>query len=258
MATIPAYSINGFTRPELILDGFGNIVLDDTASAFVQTYGLRALYIGCPPSTPYPPVLPSLLFPTDTNGAPDTVAEGAAANTTVGITAHATSILGFPVTYSLTADSSGGGFQINPTPGVVSVAVPSRIDFESSPGHSYSITVRANDGILTTSRTFTIGVSDVAPSTPADANAAANTVAEGAANGTAVGVTLSATDVNGGTVIYSLTDDANGAFTINSTTGVITVADSTRIDFESAPGHAYTITARASDGTLFSSTQTFT
>jgi hypothetical protein len=132
MATIPAYSINGFTRPELILDGFGNIVLDDTASAFVQTYGLRALYIGCPPSTPYPPVLPSLLFPTDTNGAPDTVAEGAAANTTVGITAHATSILGFPVTYSLTADSSGGGFQINPTTGVVSVAVPSRIDFESS------------------------------------------------------------------------------------------------------------------------------
>src|ERR1700738_696384 len=82
MVTIPAYSINGFTRPELILDGFGNIVLDDTASAFVQTYGLRALYIGCPPSTPYPPVLPSLLFPTDTNGAPNTVAEGAAANTT--------------------------------------------------------------------------------------------------------------------------------------------------------------------------------
>lgn len=254
MATIPAYTINGFTRPELILDGFGNIVLDDTASAFAQAYGLRALYIGCPPNTPYPPVLPSLLFPTDTNIAPNTAAEGAAANTTVGITAHATSILGFPVTYSLTADSSGGGFQINATTGVVSVAVPGKIDFESSTGHSYSITVRANDGILTTSQTFTIAVSDVAPSTPADANAAANTVAEG----TAVGVTLSATDVNGGTVTYSLADNANGAFAINATTGVTTVADSSKIDYETAAGHAYTITARASDGTLFSSTQTFT
>ena len=47
MATIPAYSINGFTRPELILDGFGNIVLDDTAAAFAQTYGLKALFLGC-------------------------------------------------------------------------------------------------------------------------------------------------------------------------------------------------------------------
>jgi large repetitive protein len=258
MAIIPAYTINGITRPELIVDGFGNIVLDDAASAFAQAYGIKALYLGCPPGTPYPPVLPSLLFPTDANGAANTVVEGAAANTTVGITAQSTSLLGFPVTYSLTGDSSGGGFKINPTTGVVSVADPGKIDFESSVGHSYSITVRANDGILTTFRTFTIGVSDVAPSAPSDANAGTNTVAEGAANGTAVGVTVSATDVNGGTVTYSLTNDANGAFAINATTGVITVADSTKLDFESAPGHAYTVTARASDGTLFSSTQTFT
>src|ERR1700712_1653527 len=99
MATIPAYTINGFTRPELILDGFGNMVLNETAAAFAQAYGLKRLYLGATPRTPYPPVLPSLLLPTDTNGAPNPVAEGAAANTTVGITAHSTSILGFPVTY---------------------------------------------------------------------------------------------------------------------------------------------------------------
>ena len=148
MATIAAYTINGFTRPELTLDLFGNIVLDDTATAFAQTYGLRALYLGCPPSTPYPPVLPSLLFPGDTNDAPNSVAEGAAANTTVGVTAHAISILGFPVNYSLTGDSSGGGFKINSTTGVVSVADPSKIDFESSPGHSYNITVRPMTAFL--------------------------------------------------------------------------------------------------------------
>ena len=31
--------------------------------------------------------------------------------------------------------------------------------------------------------------------------------------------------------------------TINSATGVITVADSTKIDYETAPGHAYRVTA---------------
>src|ERR1700754_774187 len=107
MPTIPAYTINGLTRPELIIDGSGNIVLDDTASAFAQAYGVKALYLGCPPGTPYPPVLPSILAPIDTNGAANTVAEGAAMGTTVGLTAHSTSLLGFPITYSLIGDSSG-------------------------------------------------------------------------------------------------------------------------------------------------------
>src|SRR6185295_16850436 len=94
--------------------------------------------------------------------------------------------------------------------------------------------------------------------TPVDSNAAANTVLEGAANGTAVGVTASSTDVNGGAVTYSLTGDTSGGgFTINATTGVITVADGTKIDFESSAGHAYTVTAQASDGILTSS-QAFT
>src|SRR5207237_4787798 len=51
---------------------------------------------------------------------------------------------------------------------------------------------------------------DVAPSTPVDSNAAANTVAEGAANGSTVGVTASSTDVNGPAVTYSLTGDTSG------------------------------------------------
>jgi len=32
MATIPAYSINGFTRPELHTDSAGNIILDPVAA----------------------------------------------------------------------------------------------------------------------------------------------------------------------------------------------------------------------------------
>src|SRR2546427_8126374 len=57
--------------------------------------------------------------------------------------------------------------------------------------------VQASDGTLSSTQTFSIAVSDVAPSTPTDSNAAANTVAEGASAGTLVGITASSTDVNG-------------------------------------------------------------
>src|SRR6266404_8678316 len=259
MSTIPAFTFGGITRPALILDPSGNIILDPAAQAFLDTYGTKALYAGVPPGTPFPPIPDLLTTPVDTNGTANNVAEGAAVNTLVGITASSHSLLPFSITYSLSADSSSGGFKIDPTTGVVSVANPAKIDFESSPGHAYTVTVQATDGIFTTSQNFTIGVSDVAPSTPVDGNAAANTVAEGAAVGTAVGVTAHSTDINGGTVTYSLTGDTSGGgFTVNAATGVVTVADSTKIDYETAPGHAYSVTVQASDGTLTSTTQTFT
>ena len=72
--------------------------------------------------------------------------------------------------------------------------------------------------------------------------------------GTTVGVTASSTDVNGPAVTYSLTGDTSGGgFTINAATGVVTVADGTKINYATAPGHAYTVTVQASDGTLTSS-----
>src|SRR6201994_2627992 len=256
--TIPAYTFGGITRRELILDDTGHIVLFGAAADFAATYGLKALYAGCPPGTPYPPVLDSLLAPNDTNGAPNTVAEGAASGTSVGITAQTISPIG-PVTFSLVGDNPGGGFKINATTGVVTVNDPTKIEFESAPGHQYTITVQASDPIITTTKTFTIAVTDVAPTAPADTNAGANTVAEGAAAGTAVGITAHSTDVNGGAVTYALTGDTSGGgFKIDANTGVVTVADPTKLDFEStAPGHTQTITVQASDGTLTSS-QTFT
>ncbi|MES5485986.1 hypothetical protein QMZ05_24805 [Bradyrhizobium sp. INPA03-11B] len=255
MTTIPAYTIGGLTRPELQLDSTGHIILDSAAQAFVDTYGLQYLYLGCPPGTPWPPVSDSLSTPVDANSGNNTVSEGAAANTLVNITAQAISSSGNPVTYSLTGDTSHGGFKIDPNTGVVSVADPTKVNYVTSPGHAYTITVQASDGIATSSQSFVIGVTDVAPSTPVDSNAAANKVAEGSAAGTLVGITASATDMNA--VTYTLTGDTSGGgFKIDPNTGVITVADPSKIDYTTAPGHAYTVTATASDGTL-SSSQTF-
>ena len=97
--------------------------------------------------------------------------------------------------------------------------------------------MQASDGTLTSSQDFTIAVTDVAPTAPVDSKAAANSVAEGAANGSTVGVTASSTDVNGRAVTYSLIgDNSGGGFTIDATTGVVTVADPTKIDYESSGG----------------------
>ena len=184
--------------------------------------------------------------PTDGNATANSVAEGAANGTAVGITASSSDVNGGTVTYSLT-DDAGGRFAINASTGVVTVADGSLLNFESATSHN--ITVKAADASgAFTSQTFTIGVTDVAPTTPTDGNATANSVAEGAANGTAVGITATSSDVNGGTVTYSLTDDAGGRFAINASTGVVTVADGSLLNFESATSHNITVKAADASG----------
>jgi hypothetical protein len=106
--SVPPYPLGGgITRPQLFFDSAGNIILEGAAADFAATYGLKALYCGLPPDTPWPPVPGFLSTPVDTNPAANNVAEGAAVNTPVNLTVSATGI-GLAVTYSLTADSSGG------------------------------------------------------------------------------------------------------------------------------------------------------
>src|SRR5260370_13916544 len=126
MNNIPAFTFGGIPRPALTLDPSGNIVLDPAAQAFLDTYGTKALYAGCPPGTPFPPVPDLLTTPVDNNAASNSVAEGAAVNTLVGITASSHSLLPLAITYSLSADSSSGGFKIDPSTCVVSFAKSSQ------------------------------------------------------------------------------------------------------------------------------------
>ena len=57
-------------------------------------------------------------------------------------------------------------------------------------------------------------------------------VAESAANGTRVADVLGVFDIdNGDTATYSLVDSAGGRFAVNATTGVITVANSSLLDY---------------------------
>ncbi|WP_236235101.1 cadherin repeat domain-containing protein, partial [Pseudomonas tohonis] len=77
-----------------------------------------------------------------------------------------------------------------------------------------------------------------------------NTVAENAANGSTVGLTVLGTDGDAGATItkYELTDNAGGRFAINATTGVVTVADGSKLDYETATSHNITVKVTSSDG----------
>lgn len=222
--TVPALTINGITRPALNFDNAGNIILEPAAAAFMGTYGLKALYWGLPANTPVPPVLPTLTTPVDANGAANSIAEGAAINTPVGLTAQATNIGGAPVTYALIADSSGGAFKIDANTGVVTVANGALLNYESSTGHT--VTVQATSGSLTTSQTFTIGVADVNDNAPVFTSGSTASTAENVATTTAV-YTAHANDLDGtaanNTVTYSLAAGGdNDLFNINAATGAVT------------------------------------
>ena len=129
-----------------------------------------------------------------------------------------------------------------------------------------------SDDPSTATRTLTIGLTDgdggtTTPQTklvyvqatndvPTDLSLSANTVVENAANGTMVG-TVSGTDPDSGdTKTYSFTDSAGGRFAINSSTGQITVADSSLLDYESATNHS--VTVRVTDAGGLTYDETFT
>src|SRR4029450_10120171 len=145
-------------------------------------------------------------------------------------------------------------------PGVATGAHGSLPDRESAASHQVTVLATSADG-STSTQNFTINVTDVDEfdvGAVSDGNAAANSVAENAANGTVVGVTALANDADatGNGVTYSLTDNAGGRFAINATTGVVTVADGSLLDRESATSHQVTLLATSADGST--STQSFT
>ncbi len=108
--------------------------------------------------------------PTDSDSADNSVAEASAVGTVVGVTASSTDPNGIAggagVVYSITADTSGGGFKIDASTAVVTVADSSKIDIGNS-SVNHTITVQATDNATPTAGTstesFAIAVTNVDP-----------------------------------------------------------------------------------------------
>ena len=199
---------------------------------------------------------------TDSDGATGgSVSESATNGSTVGVTALATDADATDeITYSLT-DDAGGRFQIDADSGVITVADSSLLDYETATSHTVTVRATSDDG-STNTETFTIALTDdtaeasISAVTDSD-GATGGSVSESATNGSTVGITALATDADAtDDVTYSLTDDAGGRFQIDANSGVITVADSSLLDYETATSHTVTVRATSDDGST--NTETFT
>ena len=173
----------------------------------------------------------------------DAISENFAPGSTVGALA-AVDADGDALTFTLT-DDAGGRFAVN---GDLLVTAHG-LDFETAQSHS--VTVQAADPSgATSSQSFTVNVTNIveAPNAPTLSNAA---VAENSNTGTTIG-SLSAVNPEGGAVTFSLTDTANGLFTLNGNT----LQTAGTLDFEESSTQSVTVRATGAGNTTADATFT--
>lgn len=149
------------------------------------------------------------------------------------------------ITYSITGGADASKFTITPSGVLTFISAP---DYENPAddltNNIYDLIVTASDGTATTDQAITVHILPVNESAPKFANASPTlTLNENSAVGTVVG-TIAATDADlpGDSLTYSITSGNQlGAFAINPVTGQITVADSTKLDFETTPSFSLTV-----------------
>ncbi|WP_150526943.1 cadherin repeat domain-containing protein, partial [Roseibium sediminis] len=198
---------------------------------------------------------------TDTDSTANSVSESAATGTTVGITASASDADGTDTVSYQIVDGSGnvitdGPFAIDPATGVVTVADSSQLDYEAGTSVTVNVQAVSTDG-STSTETFTVNLADVDEfdvTAVTDADTTTNSVSESATTGTTVGITASASDADGtDTVSYQIVDGSgnvitDGPFAIDPTTGVVTVADSSQLDYEAGTSVTVNVQAVSTDG----------
>jgi Ca2+-binding RTX toxin-like protein len=151
-------------------------------------------------------------------------------------------------TYTL-LDDAGGRFAIDGS----RIDVAASLDYESGPTQNLIVRVTDSAG-NSLDQSFDVSLINEIPSSPIDADDAVDAVAESASEGIPVGI-IAAANEPGGNLTYSLDDSAGGRFAIDTATGVVTVKNSSLLDYESATEH--TIVVRASDASGASSTADF-
>jgi len=186
------------------------------------------------------------------------VAENSAGGTSVGTVVATDPDAGQSLSYAITGGNTGGAFAINSSTGQITVASASQLDFENA--SSFSLTVQVTDSAtppLSDTATITVNVLDVNESP--NVNNQSFSVAENSASGTSVG-TVVATDPDAGqSLSFAITGgNTGGAFAINSSTGQITVASASQLDYETTPQFLLTVQVTDSGSPAMSSTATMT
>ncbi|MCO4785276.1 MAG: DUF4347 domain-containing protein [Marinomonas atlantica] len=190
---------------------------------------------------------PSNNAPTITSGSSFTIVETA---TDDGSTVHdvnATDSNNNTITYSIIGGTGHGLFDINSSSGVITLNSTGASTLDSESGTtSYTLNVQANDGQSssnTDSKTITVTVTDAAPAITAGQSFSVN---ESDTNSTSIGTVANTGDDD--SITWSIQSGNTGsAFAINSSTGEITLTDTTKLDASTAA--SYTLSVQATDGT---------
>jgi hypothetical protein len=182
-----------------------------------------------------------------------TITENSANGTSVGTIVASDPDAGQTLTYSILSGNNDNTFAINSATGALTVANSATLDFEAY--YSFSLVVKAKDngsGTLGNQATMTIYLDDI-NETPVIANQTFS-IAENSANGTFVGTVLALEPDELQSLSYTiLSGNSNNAFSINTTSGDLTVANSVALNFETAP--TYSLVVKVKDngtGTLSS------
>jgi hypothetical protein len=163
------------------------------------------------------------------------VDENSPNGTAVGTASASDPDNGQALNFSIISGNTSGAFQIGSSSGEISVANSSALNYESN--STFSLTVEVEDngaGSLTDQAIITVNLNDVNESP--NISTASFAVNENSANGTSVGTVTASDPDNGQTLSFSIIGgNASGAFQINSNTGLISVANSSALNFESNP-----------------------
>ena len=169
---------------------------------------------------------------------------------------------GTPVTYSIVSGNDDAWFEIDPVTGVISLT-PAGVaavanDFEAL-ANVHNLVVGASDGVNTTNINVTLTELDVNEAPVIDDYS--STINDSIANGTSVydvndANTGNDTDIDSDNLTYSFIlangssslISENGAFIIDAQTGVISVNDTTQINYDN--GSQISLTVKTSDGSL--------
>ena len=198
---------------------------------------------------------------TDADAVSRSVAENAAAGTSVGAAVTVTSNTNsYTLTHSL-GGTDAGKFTIESSSGQIKVKTGTSLDYETKSSYSVTVTVAA---AVAQSQSLdpnapgnyvipvTINVTNVNEAPEFSAATATRSIAENSAADTNVGTAVAATDPEGDTLTYSLTGTDAGKFDIGSGTGQITVKTGNIPDYEAKTSYSVTVNVtdkKKADGT---------
>ncbi|MFT5091581.1 MAG: VCBS repeat-containing protein, partial [Porticoccaceae bacterium] len=238
-----AFAINGATGQITIADNSTldfdfaptSYVLTLTTSDGTNTSAAETVTINLTDVNDEVPVVPS--------GQSFNLAENVANTTVVGTVIATDADTGDSLNWSITGGNPGGTFAVNSATGQITVASNLNLDFETTP--TFNVTLRVEDAVGAFD-TAIVTVSLLNQNEAPTADDAVFAVGEDAAPGLSIGVVAASDPDAGDTRSWSiLSGNTNGAFSLNSLTGELTVASPSTLDFETTP--TYTLNVQAQD-----------